>query len=496
MRTSVLVVGAGPVGLFLACELVRRGVSCRIIDAGHGPSTTSKALGVMPRTLEIMQIAGLSERFASAGQACPRVVIATPKRTLASVSFADLESDFPSIAMVPQNTTEAIFTDRLRELGVAVEYDTRLVTFEQRADRVVATLRTPAGEEQRVEASYLCGCDGARSTVREALGIAFRGSEYPEKFLLADLVADLDLPEDTLFLYPGKAGPLAIFPMGNHRRRIVAVAENQTGDVTERELRQLFAERGPRLGAIRELIWTSRFSIHRRSAAAMQMGRAFLLGDAAHIHSPFGAQGMNTGLGDAWNLAWKLAAVIGERSPSALLASFEAERLRVAHDVLRQTDAITRVMASPNAAVDALRGVLLPKIAKTRLFQDVFTHQLSEIAVHYAHSPIVEGHGGRVTQQSAGIIGPPGTLNAELAGGAFVIAAQKNALVSDGVLERLETVCGRYDGRVAVLESGVNPKLAPLSLVRPDGYCAGTFSPRELDGMARLMSRQLLAATF
>lgn len=487
-----LIVGAGPVGLFLAGELVRRGMPCRIIDAAAGPSTTSKALGVMPRTLEIMQMIGLADRFVSSGQACPNVEIATPSRTLAAISFAGLPSNFPFIAMVPQNTTEAILSDRLRELGTPVEYGTKLVGFEQRPDSVVATLETRTGRED-IEAAYMCGCDGARSTVRTGLSIPFVGSEYPDRFVLADLILDIDLSEETLFLYPGKTGPLAIFPMGGGRRRIVAVAEKNEGDVTESEILELFAKRGPRLRGIREIIWTSRFSIHRRSASSMRDRRVFLLGDAAHIHSPFGAQGMNTGLQDAWNLAWKFASVGRQRSPESLLETYQSERLRVAHNVIRQTDGITRIMASPNPVVNALRSFIVPKLSKTDFFKRTFTHLLSEIAVNYAHSPIVRGDGARVTQESLGIGGAPGRLDRSLADGKFV-AVMPAATRSDRVHAAATHFHQHFGDAVAVIHSSGTSRTDRLEIVRPDGYRAAALASNDVAGATEVLRRQLTSS--
>jgi 2-polyprenyl-6-methoxyphenol hydroxylase-like FAD-dependent oxidoreductase len=488
MSAEVLVVGAGPVGMLMACELARRGLPVRLIDMGSGPSTTSKALGVMPRTLEIMDIIGLSGRFLAAGQSCPNVQIATPSRTLASVSFKDLPSAFPFIAMVPQNATEAIFTDRLRELGVQIEYGTKLVQLREHPDSVAVVLE--AGPATREEASfaYVCACDGAHSTLRDLLEVPYEGATYPDRFLLADVVLDIDLAEDTLFLYPGKTGPLAIFPMGNGRRRLVAVGENVAGDVSEAEITALFAARGPKLRGIKDIIWTSRFAIHRRRASAMRRGRVFLLGDAAHTHSPFGAQGMNTGLQDAWNLVWKLAAVLQGRSPESLLDSYERERSRVARDVLRQTDFITRVMASPNQAVNSLRAFVLPRVGRSRLFRDTFTRVLSEIGVRYPRSPIVSGDGMRVTAHTLGLNGASRAFDEHIAAGRFVLVAH-GADRGQATMTRIQDT---FDAAIAIVQSSRPDPETMWQIVRPDGHSAGTFAPEEADDMFDLLRKQLL----
>lgn len=491
MSADVLVVGAGPVGMLMACELARRGLPVRLIDKGPGPSTTSKALGVMPRTLEIMDIIGLSRQFLVAGQICPNVQIATPSRTLVSVSFEDLPSAFPFIAMVPQNATEAILAERLRELGIRIEYGTKLVQIQQMSDSITVTLATGLETGEKASYAYVCACDGAHSTLRELLELPYEGATYPDRFVLADVILDIDLAEDTLFLYPGKIGPLAVFPMGNGRRRIVAVGEKTTGDVTEAEIAELFATRGPRLRGIKDIIWTSRFSIHRRRASTMRRGRVFLLGDAAHTHSPFGAQGMNTGLQDAWNLVWKLAAVIRGISPESLLDSYDSERSRVARDVLRQTDFITRVMASPNPALNSVRSFVLPRVGRSRLFQETFTRVLSEIGIRYPMSPIVSGDAARVTAQSLGINGASRAFEEHIADGRFVLVTQ-----GDGRAQRTIDVSARiqdaFGDAVAILQSSRPARLTSWQLVRPDGHRAGTFASDDAARMIDLLRRQLL----
>jgi 2-polyprenyl-6-methoxyphenol hydroxylase-like FAD-dependent oxidoreductase len=304
-------VGAGPVGLFLANECARRSLSWRIVEQNAGQSQYSKALAVMPRTLEILDMAGVVEPFLTAANRTTNV---------AKLIFAPAQSPYPFIAMVPQNVTEALLVEELRRKGGAVEYETTLVSAVQTEDGVVASLER-CGERFSVNARYVVGCDGAHSTVRKLLGLPFEGAEYDASFMLADVETNAALARDEMQLCSHEEGPLAIFPMSSTRRRIVATVKHANGTAPSLDLvRAILAKRGPEGIEAHALNWSSYFRVHHRHVARLQAGRIFVAGDAAHIHSPFGGQGMNTGLHDAWNLAWKLDLTLRGHARAALIS--------------------------------------------------------------------------------------------------------------------------------------------------------------------------------
>jgi 2-polyprenyl-6-methoxyphenol hydroxylase-like FAD-dependent oxidoreductase len=345
---DVLIVGAGPVGLFLANECARRGLRWRIVETRPTQSLHSKALAIFPRTLEIFDMAGLVAPFLEAANRVTSVAVVAHQRTLAHMRFAPEESPYPFIAMVPQNVTEKLLVEALQRKGGRVEYETTFVTADQQENGVIVTLAYK-GEPSKVAASIVVGCDGAHSAIRHLLNIPFEGGEYAASFALADVETNESLPATELQLCPSEFGPVAIFPMRPTRRRIVATIEQPEGEAPSLELvRRILAQRGPSGIEARGLHWSSYFRIHHRQVPHLRVGRIFVAGDAAHIHSPFGGQGMNTGLHDIWNLVWKLDLILRGHGNERLLDSYNTERLPVIRNVIEMTDRLTRIMATPN----------------------------------------------------------------------------------------------------------------------------------------------------
>jgi 2-polyprenyl-6-methoxyphenol hydroxylase-like FAD-dependent oxidoreductase len=304
--TDVLIVGAGPVGLFLANECARRGLRWRLVEIRSSQSMHSKALAIFPRTLEIFDMAGLAGPFLEVANRVAWVALMTRGRTLARIRFAPAQSPYPFVAMVPQDITERLLMEQLQRKGGTVEYETAFVSAAEEPDCVRVTLQRN-GEPLELTTAFVVGCDGAHSPVRHLLNLQFEGSSYDASFMLADVETNDALRADEMQLCPSEFGPLAIFPMSANRRRIVATIQNAEGEAPSLELVQrLLAERAPSGIEARVVHWSSYFRVHHRQLARLRAGRIFLAGDAAHIHSPFGGQGMNTGLQDAWNLAWKL----------------------------------------------------------------------------------------------------------------------------------------------------------------------------------------------
>jgi len=475
--TDVLIVGAGPVGLFLANECARRGLRYRIIETRASQSEHSKALAIFPRTLEIFDMAGLAAPFLEAANRVTSVAVITHGRTLAEMRFAPQQSPYPFVAMVPQNITERLLVEQLQRTGGAVEYETKFVAAAEQDDHVDVTMDRK-GEPIKLRASFVVGCDGAHSAIRHLLDLPFEGAEYDDTFILADLETNQTLPSDQLQLCPSELGPVAIFPMSATRRRIVASIKNTEGDAPSLDLvRRILAERAPSGLEARALHWSSYFRIHHRQVAHLRVGRFFIAGDAAHIHSPFGGQGMNTGLHDVWNLVWKLDLVLRGHGNEQLLESYSAERRPVIKNVIETTHFLTRALGTPSKLAQTLRDAVIPMVSRLAPFQHAFVQRLSELGVHYHGSPIVEGAGERYLDDS--MRGGNGIRSRFV----LVIDHDADSSTKDGARK----LC-------ASMSDVVELRLAPhhgISLVRPDGYIA--YSGNNHDGIAALIAvRSLL----
>lgn len=396
---DVLVVGAGPAGLTTAIELARRGISVRVVDAAPGPATDTRALGMQARTLELFERPGLVEPLLDHGLRARVFNVFSENRQILRADFAQLDSPYPFLLMIPQNDTERVLGDHLAGLGVQVQRRTEVVSVEQTAQHVHAQLRHADGTSSTATATWLIGADGAHSTVRHALGIGFRGEAFEENFAVADLRMDWSLPHDQFFAFLNRGRFVAYFPMlgGWHRIAVAqpADAASRGHPVTERELQaavDICAPPGARIGEVRQ---AGRFRINQRRAEAHARGRVFLVGDAAHIHSVVGAQGMNTGIGDGFNLGWKLAAVVRGTAPPQLLDSYAAERAPVAERLVRGTRRITRMTLLRNPVSTAMRRRVAPLVLGRNHVQRTLTRAISQIDVAY-HDASGAGPHGRV----------------------------------------------------------------------------------------------------
>jgi 2-polyprenyl-6-methoxyphenol hydroxylase-like FAD-dependent oxidoreductase len=403
--TQVLIVGAGPTGLVLALWLDRLGVRVRVIDKAAGPGTASRALGVQARTLEYYRQLGLAEAVVERGLEFAAANLWVRGRRAARAAFGEMGkgiSPYPYMAIFPQDEHERLLIDRLAAEGLAVERRTELVGFEEHGARILARLRGPDGAVTECEADYLAGCDGARSRVRDAIGAGFPGGTYSHLFYVADAEANGPVANGELHVALDDSDFLAVFPMkGTGRVRFVGMAEADEGGAEALAWEDVGKGVLRRLGAgVERVNWFSTYRVHHRVAERFRRGRAFLLGDAAHIHSPVGAQGMNTGIADAVNLAWKLAAVLGGRAAPALLDSYEPERIAFAHRLVATTDRVFTAATSPGRLARAIRvGVvprLLPALAGAVWFRRFMFRTISQTAVHYRASPLSEGRAGRV----------------------------------------------------------------------------------------------------
>lgn len=396
---DVLVVGAGPTGLLMASELARHGISCRIIDTLPSATTLSKALVLHPRTLEILEQLGLIGEALTNGRKVTGVNFYARGRRLAHLSLDEIDSPYPFMLDLPQKETERILGTHLASFGLRVEWQVELLGFTQDQQSITARLHHPDGSEETLTTSWLIGCDGAHSTVRHTLNLSFTGAAYPEAWALAEVKVQWPLPEGEMQLFMHEDGLLAALPLrdGGHRLFVETVTEapdEKMLDPTLEDIQRYLNKFGPEGSTISDPGWLTAFRTHLRQVEHLRQGRVFLVGDAAHIHSPAGGQGMNTGLQDAYNLAWKLALVHQGFSPLSLLDTYEAERHPVAKAVMQTTDRILKVATLRNPAMQYLRNRLFPLLMGRRVIQQRVKNQISQVSMNYRKSPIVGEYTG------------------------------------------------------------------------------------------------------
>jgi 2-polyprenyl-6-methoxyphenol hydroxylase-like FAD-dependent oxidoreductase len=405
-EVDVLICGAGPTGLVLALRLVRSGVRVRLVDSAAEPGTTSRALVVHARTLELYRQMGLADAFLKEGLRFAAVNMWVRGRHVARAILGDMGkgmSPFPFMFVCPQDRHERFLIEHLRRAGVEVERPVKLVGFTQDGGGVTARLERAGAGIEEDRASYLAGCDGAHSTVREVLGVGFPGGTYERVFYVADVEATGPVMNDELHVALDDADFMAVFPLlGGHTARLIGTVRADQESVRESltwdDVKGRVAER---LGiGVQRVNWFSTYRVHHRVAEAFQRGRAFLLGDAAHVHSPVGAQGMNTGIGDAVNLAWKLADVLRGRAPAALVDSYAPERMAFARQLVGTTDRAFTVATSPTARARLVRTRVLPRMLPIALrlgrFRRFMFRALSQIAIEYRDQAFSAGAVGRV----------------------------------------------------------------------------------------------------
>jgi len=399
MDKDILVVGAGPTGLMLACQLVRRGVRVLIIDRHSGPALQTRALGVQARTLEIYEKLGIADRALELGKRGTGANIWAQGRHMARVPLGEAGKNltpYPFILILGQDDNERIMGEKLRDLGVSVAWNTELVGLEQQADGVTATIRLPDGVQRKITAAWVAGCDGAHSAVRELNAITFPGAPYEHVFFVADVTATGSMIADEVNVYLFREGFHLLFPMrGKDHWRVVGIVPpdlRDKADLTFDAMLPSLHTQGDAGLSFATCSWFSTYRIHHRSAEHFRDRRCFLLGDAAHIHSPVGAQGMNTGLQDAYNLAWKLALVVKDHAGAALLDSYEEERRPVAQRLLSTTDRAFRLVISDSPIAGLLRTKILARIAAFGLglerIQRIAFRTVSQIGIEYRDSSL------------------------------------------------------------------------------------------------------------
>ena len=530
---DILIVGAGPTGLALAAQLRSFGIRARIIDRALDRAHESRALGVQARTLELLQRIGLGDALVARGNPSARLMLHVDGRVVGEAelgAFGGSDSKYPFVLFVSQAETEQLLGDHITTHGVSIERGVELVSFEPNVNGVDCLLRHGDGRSEDVRVRYLVGCDGAHSAIRKGAGIPFEGDAYLQDFLLGDVEADvspeLSFAPNTLHPCIGRHGIAIFFPLGKPTTwRVIAMsgaaaAAVRTGAASvdkpltsELPLAELQAVVDGATGGgvqLRDPAWLAHFHLHHRQAAHYRNGPVFLAGDAGHIHSPVGAQGMNTGIQDAWNLGWKLALVVKGLASPRLLDSYEAERWPVGRTLLRFTDRIFSALVrslSDNAIASWLRrtiaaNVLPGVLTSTRLRSSGFRF-ISELGIRYRRSPAVAEAeprlragpragdrfpdarltlDGNVVRLQDAVVGPCLTLL--LCGDGYLWNTQRLAELPacrNGLL-RIKRLARHAERGVLVDETGEAFALlgvddAAQYLVRPDGYvgyrCAG-----------------------
>jgi 2-polyprenyl-6-methoxyphenol hydroxylase-like FAD-dependent oxidoreductase len=398
METDVLIAGAGPAGLAMAAELRRHGVSSRIVDAAAEPAWTSRAIAVHSRTLELLEPTGITGELLREGLRLTSAEFHGEHGSAGHISFDQIDAPYPFILSVSQATTERVLTECLSDLGGTVERPVALTSFTQSSECVTSTLEHPDGTHETVRSRWLIGCDGAHSTVRRVLALPFMGAPYAEQFLLADVRIAWPMASNRVDSFFHPDGMLLVLPLPGGRHRIIAALgsdpeQNESENPNFEQLEQLFSDRVPVSAVLTEPVWISRFRIHHRVVNQYREGRVFIAGDAAHLHSPAGGQGMNTGIQDAINLAWKLALCSAGKSQDSLLDTYGEERIPIAHSVISLTDRMTAVGTLRSPILQKIRNAALPFVSSWGILHHALVNDLAELKLNYRGSSIVEGEG-------------------------------------------------------------------------------------------------------
>jgi 2-polyprenyl-6-methoxyphenol hydroxylase-like FAD-dependent oxidoreductase len=486
-KNDVLIAGAGPVGLTMAIELVRYGVSVRIIDKAPERTDKSKALVIWSRTLELLERAGCSAALVEAGYKVSSVNISADKKPIADFSLEGVETTYPYALMIPQSDTERVLDEFLNTLGVRVERAVELTQFAASPTSVVSTLRHVDGTEETIETSWLIGCDGAHSFVRHQLGMEFHGETSLIHWVLADIHLEGIPRTPEIKIAWHSDGVLATFPIAEDRYRIIAdvgdasEGESHRADPTLEEIQTILDDRFPGAPRATNPVWLSSFTINERKVKDYRAGRVFLAGDAAHVHSPAGGQGMNTGMQDACNLAWKLAMVVRGTGGENLLESYSEERSPIAEEVLKITGRATSVATLTGDMPQLIRNHVASLVLGIAPVRKLAANVVSEISIGYPHSSLNGANG--YAEPNPGQRAPIRASEPPIGAGdtpRFVLFGESDGMPAD-LLQRYATL--------------VEPKLREpcrsggLWLVRPDGYVALAVKSGGWDVVETYLSR-------
>lgn len=489
----VLIVGGGPTGLTAALELSRLGVEVRIVDRALTPSTTSRALGVQARTLELLRPRGVGDDMLRLGNRAHRTALHANGRRIAAIDFTGMASEYNYILMLAQSETERLLAERLLDQGVPVERGVSFETLNEDDGCVHVGLRHPDGTRENVAATYVIAADGSHSPIRKALGLPFEGRPLEQRYVLGDVHVAGAMPDDQLSIFLALTGFLAVFPMGEGRFRFMATdpdgVAGDDGEPTIEDIQALYDRTVHIPATLYGMSWSSRFRINSRHMSALRNGRVFFGGDAAHVHSPAGGQGMNAGIQDMINLSWKLAMVHRGLARPELLDTYESDRLPVIEQLVAMTERATKMFNSTSPLAHGLLTRIAPIALSRRAVQRTAAPRLGQIAASYRGAPLAAG-GGRLGGIRAGDRVPDvRTTEGRLYD--VIDTARLTLLVTD------EPPCplAGFEGAVTVRRLEALPGLLPdvgWLLVRPDGYLAAAGESRDADRLTAWLGRWLV----
>ena len=487
---QVLIVGAGPTGLVLAIWLAKAGVPFRLIEHHSGPGEASRAMAVQARTLEFYHQLGFADAVIAGGFQISRIHLRNDTGEIATIPLRDVgkgESPYPFALIYPQDDHERLLGDYLRSLGHDVEWNTELTGFMQSADGITANLRKNDVEESWT-GSYVAGCDGAHSTVRHVLGVGFPGAAYDQLFYVADAEAEGDWSNEDFTVYLAEKTFCLAFPVRKKGmfRFIGQVPQALRGrdDIGFEDLRPGIEKvTGTRVTHVN---WFSTYRVHHRVAEHFHQGRVFLAGDAGHVHSPAGGQGMNTGIGDAVNLAWKLAAVVQGRLKANLLDSYEAERLPFARSLVKTTDRIFEAVVGRGFLARMMRTVVAPYVLPFALgFSAVRRAQfrlVSQMRIAYRESTLSDGSTGTIHAgdrlpwvEGADNFAPLTTLDWQIH-----VYGKATAELNE-LAKRMQIPLHEWPWSDAVDHAGLAKDA--VYLIRPDGYIGFARGTQDVEGL-------------
>jgi 2-polyprenyl-6-methoxyphenol hydroxylase-like FAD-dependent oxidoreductase len=480
----ILIIGAGPVGLTMAGELARFGVAVRIIERSPHPTETSRALVVWSRTLELLDRAGCTEAFLGAGLKAHGASLHAGRTVLGRPQFDDIASPYNFALMIPQRDTERLLIEHLRSLNVEVERQIELISFSRGNDGVEAVFGHADGRHETVSAPWLLACDGAHSVVRHGLNVEFPGSTQDDDWMIADvrLKGEHVPPADEISIYFHRDGPFVIFPLPGGRARIIATRGKSNGaqakpDPTITDVQALIDRRAGGGFDAFDPVWLTNFRINERKVSEYRHGRIFLAGDAAHVHSPAGGQGMNTGMQDAINLAWKLAMVVRGEARESLLDSYSPERNAVGNMVLRNATALTDVATLTNPAAQGARNLVARFLLGFHAVRHEMAATMSEVDIAYTKSPLSSGRHAGARWAPKDYAGPPPGAGRLPRFVLYAVDQEKRAAL--------------LVGKFPTLVEGT-PRSSPdtrMHLVRPDGYVGLTTDADDWDEVERYLNK-------
>lgn len=389
----VLIVGAGPSGLMMACVLALNGINFRIIDEKSERTLASNATWVHTRTIELLDQIGIIDRFTKAGHSCNAINFYLDGKPLSKLSLKYINSIYPFILMLPQSETEKILEEYLNELNYSIERSVKLINTQCDNDRVISTIKYADEHIETVTSDWLVACDGANSIVREKCGFDFSGEDLKEQFMVADATIDFSyMPRDEIHFFFDQGTVLAAFPLGDKRYRLAANLhlDYPRKNFYEQEVIELVQERAHGNYYVTDVTWTSLFWVHGKITKHMQKGCNFLVGDAAHIHSPAGGQGMNAGMQDAYNLAWKLALVIKNKAKPHLLETYQIERYPIVKEMVEQNEELTKLILFDENIISKLKQFNERLSNGSQIeFEKNIGDQLTQLNIQYKNSPII-----------------------------------------------------------------------------------------------------------